>query len=51
MANPANMRAEYDITDRVHLGKDGNPEFAEIDAVALELLKDLEESMYGKTGA
>jgi hypothetical protein len=51
MANPADMRGEYDITKDVKIGSDGHPRFESIDAVARELLIDIESTLYGPIGA
>ncbi len=45
------MRGEFDITDTVELGRDGNPRFESIDEVAHGLLTDLEAELYGEGGA
>jgi hypothetical protein len=51
MADPTDIRGEFDVTSQVKLGRDNNPLFASIDNVANDLLSDLENDLYGKGGA
>jgi hypothetical protein len=51
MSDPADMRGEYDVTKDVKMGRDGNPRFESIDAIARELLADMNITMYGSSGA
>jgi hypothetical protein len=51
MRDPRDMRAEYDVSDQVKSGRDGNPMFESLSEVANGLLADLERELYGEEGA
>ncbi len=48
LGNPKRLRATFDVTDRVQIGRGGHPRFESISEVAHEIMHDLENQLYGK---